>query len=197
MPSEPRIQLPPPLDLERTCRGLAALDAALCEEWDLRYYSFNGTWDGKGQERMASMRNGCGDEWFILFSPAGVFVKAFWHEFPHEDPEGVYAGLPPSLASQLAEPAFSMDCVTFGGWHDGTSWTLRGNPEPMAEEIARLTGDPEQYRAFAAEYFEVDASATAIAHVLSGKPLDAGLLAQLGSDRSLDDLAPELEEIGC
>ena len=57
----------------------------LCEEWQDRYYSFNQAWDTKSKQRMASMRNGQGDEWFILFDAGGVFMKAFWHEYPQED----------------------------------------------------------------------------------------------------------------
>lgn len=71
-------QLAEPRDLERICRGLAALDALMSEEWQYRYYSFNAAW--APGERMASMRNGSGDDWFIVFAPAGVFVKSFGHE---------------------------------------------------------------------------------------------------------------------
>ena len=76
----PKVSLPPPVELERVCRGLAVLDAVLCEDWEMRYYSFNAGWNKKGKERMASMRNGEGDEWFLVFAGAGAFFKAFWHE---------------------------------------------------------------------------------------------------------------------
>jgi hypothetical protein len=187
--------LPPPRDLERICKGIAALDAMLCEEWQDRYYSFNHAWSSTSHQRMASMRNGHGDEWFIVFEPAGVFMKAFWHEYPHEDVTKIYSGLTTKLLPQLEEPAFSMQYVTFGGWHDGTSWTLRGNAEPMQEELAILTGDPEKYRAFAAGYFELDVPLDAIARVLAGEPLDANLVARIGSTRTLADLKDDLAEI--
>jgi hypothetical protein len=50
--------LPAPADLERICKGLAALDAMLMEEWQDRYYSFNNAWNTALQQRMVSMRNG-------------------------------------------------------------------------------------------------------------------------------------------
>jgi len=39
----------------------------LMEEWQDRYYSFNHAWNTTLQQRMASMRNGFGDEWFMAF----------------------------------------------------------------------------------------------------------------------------------
>lgn len=168
----------------------------MSEEWQDRYYSFNHAWNPKAKQRMASMRNGSGDESFMVFEPGGVFLKAFWHEFPREDVTKIYKGLPTKLLPQLKEPAFSMEYVTFGGWHDGTSWTLRGNAEgPMQEQLEILTGDPETYRAYAADYFGVDLPVDAIAHVLAGKKLDAQLLERITPDRTLADLKDELAEI--
>lgn len=192
-----KLSLPLPQDLERICKGIATLDAMLMEEWQDRYYSFNHAWNTKAKQRMASMRNGSGDEWFMVFEPAGVFFKAFWHEYPpYEDVTKLYDGLPTKLQPQLKEPAFSMEYVTFGGWHDGTKWTLRGNATgPMQEQLEILTGDPEKYRAYAASYFEVDVPPAAIAHVLAGEKLDAKLVKRITTERTLADLKSDLAEI--
>lgn len=56
--------------LERICKGIAALDAMLWEEWQDRYYSFDHAWNTSAGQRMASMRNGEGDEWFMVFDSA-------------------------------------------------------------------------------------------------------------------------------
>lgn len=189
------VSLPPPRELERICKGLAALDAMMSEEWQHRYYSFNHAWNTKLKQRMASMRNGSGDDWFIVFEPGGVFLKAFWHEYPHEDVTKIYKGLPTSLLPQLKEPALSMEYVTFGGWHDGTKWTLHGNAGPMHEQLDILTGDPERYRAYAADYFEVDLPVDAIAHVLAGNKLDAELVKRITTERTLADMKDDLAEI--
>lgn len=184
-----------PNDLERICKGLAALDALMSEDWESRYYSFNAAWSPG--ERMASMRNGSGDDWFIVFSAAGVFVKSFWHEHKRGDVAAIYAGLPAKLSPLLTEPSFSMEYVTWGGWHDGKTWTLRGDAKPMKEELVMLQGAAETYANYAAEYFEVeDLPLDAVAHVLAGKKLDPKLLARLGTERTLADLKPELAEIG-
>ena len=54
------------------------LDAVLSPEWDSRYYSFNSHWDQ--ETALASMRDGCGDGYFILFTPAGLVIKGFARE---------------------------------------------------------------------------------------------------------------------
>lgn len=188
--------LPPPADLERICKGLAALDAMMSDDWESRYYSFNKAWNKKSKERMASMRNGSGDDWFILFSPAGVFVKAFWHEYPREDADAIYAGIPKGLAKQRKENAFFMEDVTFGGYHDGKTWTLRGNAKPMADELAILSGDPAAYREYVAQVFEVKVPVDAITKVLAGTKLDAKLVAKISTERTLAELKADLAEIG-
>ncbi|MBA3541662.1 MAG: hypothetical protein H0T79_18755 [Deltaproteobacteria bacterium] len=189
--------LPAPLDLERICKGLATLHAILSPDWESRYYSFNARWNATTGERMASMRNGSGDDWFIVFGEPGVFVKSFWHEHhPRYERAVIYDGLPAGLTPQLTEAAFELDHLTFGGWHDHTAWTLRGNATPLGDELAILGGDPRAYRAHAAGYFEVDVPLAAIAHVLAGKRLDAALIARISEDRTLAELASDLAEIG-
>lgn len=189
------VTLPAPSELERITKGLATLDALLSEDWESRYYSFNAAWAPKKAERLASMRNGSGDEWFIVFSPAGAFLKSFWHEYDAGDVAAVYDGLPKAFAHQLKEPAFSMNDVTFGGWCE-REWVLRGDAAPMRDELSLLTGDVKAFCAYAAEYFESKIPAAAVSHVLDGRPLTAAVLKQLHCERTLAELKDDLREIG-
>lgn len=66
--------LPDIESLRRRSQALAMLDAIVCPEWEGRYYSFNASWGET--EAMGSMRNGSGDDWFILFSPLGRQSRA-------------------------------------------------------------------------------------------------------------------------
>jgi hypothetical protein len=189
--------LPPAASLERTCKGLAVLDAILCEDWEFRLFSFNAAWDAARAERMASMRNGEGDAWFIVFTGESVFFKAFWHEHERAAPAAVYAGLPSALEPQRHEPAFSMDDVTFGGWYAPDSgWVLRGHLAPFTEELAILTGATDVVRAYIASSFEVDVPADAIQHLLDGRPVTAELVARIAAGRTLQSLQADLDEIG-
>lgn len=70
--------LPDIEDLRKLTQSLAMLDAIMSPEWEYRYYSFNSKW-GEG-EMMASMRNGSGDEYFILFDSHGAILKGFDRE---------------------------------------------------------------------------------------------------------------------
>jgi hypothetical protein len=190
------MDLPPPAELERITRGLATLDAILCEDWEMRYYSFDRTW---GQaERLASMRDGEGDEWFLLFTKAGAFLKGLAHEHPPGKVEAIYKGLPAKLRGWLDEPAFTMEDTSYGGWYD-KAWVIRGAPKlkkVMAEHLGVLGGDPKRYKAHAKAYFEVDVPLDAIAHVLAGKPLDQALVKRIGGERTLRAMKKDLAEIG-
>ena len=73
-------RLPGIADLRDRCRSLAMLDAILSPEWEFRYYSFSTAW-ADGQEA-ASMRNGSGDGYTIVFCAAGAYVRGFGHEAP-------------------------------------------------------------------------------------------------------------------
>ena len=68
-------QLPTIEVLNRLCQSLAMLDAIVCPAWEYRYYSYNAHWDSG--EAMASMRNGSGDSYFLLFTPTGAILKGF------------------------------------------------------------------------------------------------------------------------
>lgn len=190
------IELPPPPALERIARGLATLDAMLSEEWDYRYFSFDARW-GEG-ERMASMRNGCGDDWFIVFTDTHVFVKGLAHEYPTVPVDDIFAGAPSALARQLAEPAFSMDRVSYGGWWDGTAWTLRCAPgveARMSEDLKLLRGNPADYAEHATDYFEIDVPVAVAEHVIAARPLTDAFVVAI-SNRNLAGMQTDLDQIG-
>jgi len=109
-------------DLKMLLKSLAALDAIISPEWDYRYYSFNSQWGMN--EQMGSMRNGCGDEFFVLFNQHGCFIKGFAHDSAmsswctdEQKPwEGLLKGLPNEFKEAAEEPAFSMDNISFCLW---------------------------------------------------------------------------------
>jgi hypothetical protein len=114
--------------LRKLTKSLAMLDAIMSPEWEYRYYSFNSTW-GPG-EMMASMRNGQGDEYFILFDSHGAIMKGFDHESAMSpwsaDEEktwpGIFDDVPEEFKSFLSEPAFSIPETTFCIWRLAHFW---------------------------------------------------------------------------
>ncbi|HRG97192.1 MAG TPA: hypothetical protein PLR99_13155 [Polyangiaceae bacterium] len=210
-------------ELRRVTKGLAALDALLCPDWESRYYSFNSRWDAATGAEMASMRDGSGDEWFLWFSAAGAALKGFAHEAfmspfggrftPAEQRgralyPGLLAGFPEALAPFLDEPAFDLDQATFVLWRlrEDTAWrhgdlvwpALEDGDDPDGSEalLSPLAGRPEDYVAWAAEYFELEIAPEDAAHVLALRPLDGAIVARLGGERTLEELREDLEEIG-
>src|SRR5262249_50472332 len=96
-------RLPDVDGLRTLLQSLAMLDAILCPEWDLRYYSFNSRWS-KGKQ-MGSMRNGSGDDFFALFNASGCFLKGFDHESPmtpyDREPKEVWPGVLDDVPSEF------------------------------------------------------------------------------------------------
>jgi hypothetical protein len=75
------LSLLPDVDgLRRAFQSIAMLDAILCPERYLRYYSFEAGW--AVGEQLGSMNNGSGDELFAHFGPSGCWIKGFAHEAP-------------------------------------------------------------------------------------------------------------------
>jgi hypothetical protein len=159
------------------------------------------------------MRNGSGDEYSIVFSPHGVFIRAFDHEskispFANDGElwDGLLVGLPQELQSQANEPAFSYEgtltatCCLWRQTGDAT-WNT-GNPDlsDLRSDGARLlailcdsTG--ESYRAFATDYYEVDPDLGAVAQVYAGLPRTDQHVSLLNPDLGLADVVEEVTAI--
>lgn len=201
--------------LRDRCRALATLDAVMSPEWGDRYYSFDSRW-GEGEE-MASMRNGSGDEWSIVFSAAGAFIRGFDHESdmsPYADEDhrlwpGLVESVPEAFAQCVAEPAFSDDrsllatVVLWRGrhddrWHHGDVTFPGGEDPDGADWLFEVLVDdtPAAYQRFADEYYEVELDARAISEVLSLAPLTDELVESLNPDVDLETLATDLAAIG-
>lgn len=215
--------LPGISDLRRITQSLATLDAILCEDWGSRYHSFNAKWNVASGEAMASMRNGSGDDWFILFSAAGAVLKGFAHERSEMSPvagnrsftpvkqrglalyPGLLTGFPDALVPALTEPAFSMEATTFLVWRLASqpawqigdiAWPTSDDPDGSEDLLTLLDGDADRYAAWAADYFERDIDVSAVRQVFAHGAVREELLERLGSERTLEELTEDLTEIG-
>ncbi|WBB70209.1 hypothetical protein [Micromonospora sp. WMMD812] len=206
--------LPETATLRDRCRALAMLDAIMSPDWEPRYYSYDSRW-APGEE-MASMRNGSGDTYSIVFSPAGVFIRGFDHESvmsPARNDDELWPGLvdtvPGVFSAQLAEPAFSYEGVLEatvclwrqvgdGRWRTGDI-DLPGGADPDgADRLFEVLLDPtpEGYRRFAEDYYEVSLDADALGAVFALRPLTDDLVRRLNPDVTVADLAEDVAEIG-
>lgn len=195
--------------------SLAVLDAIMSPEWETRYFSFDPSW-GEDQE-MASMRNGSGDDYAVVFAPAGAYVRGFDHESPLspwarpslEVVRGLTEGVPAALREHVTEPAFTLNdvpSITVCGWREASAqaWTfgepldpgLRGEDGGASWLFAELDGRPETYQAFAEAYYEVTVPLPAVAALFERRPLTPALVAELNPEADFDDVVAEVTALG-
>ncbi len=196
--------------LKKLSQSLAMLDAIMSPEWDYRYYSFNSNWTAG--EMMASMRNGSGDEYFILFNSQGAIMKGFAHESAMSpwanEPEQVWRGVldevPNEFAEFLTEPAFSITATTFciwrrntdGAWQTGPiDYPNEEDPDGSEDLLLVLDGNPSTYREFAEEYYECSIDLEAVSSIYQHQTLTAETINALNPEVALEGLASDLEEI--
>lgn len=197
---------------------MAVLEVIMCDEPSLRYYSFDLAWSES--EMLASMDDGSGNDYSVVFSSAGAFARGFDHESPMtpwaEDPLRLWPGLvdavPEAFHSLLTEPSF---CETDGtlratvcfwressdvGWQSGAVDLPDGGIGDVDGASwlfdVLLAGTATAYRDFAEEYYEKAPDLTAIQHVLDHRPLTEAVVALLNPDRRLGDIHGDVARIG-
>jgi len=190
--------------LRQRCKALAMLDAMICPEWDYRYYSFNANWS-TGEE-MASMRNGQGDGWFLLFDKAGAALKGFAHESDvakSDHAKRIQIEVPSIFSSFLSEPAFSMGDATFCYWRSvrAEEWSKVSAKDPESDDgstalLALLVDSAESYVEFASDYFEENISIERVRCVYSLQPIDERLVSSVNSGLAIADALAMAREIG-
>lgn len=174
------------------------LDAILSPDWGDRYYSFNAAWSAG--EQLASMRNGSGNDWFIVFTDTGTYGRAFDHEAPGAPT--LFTPVPTIFTPFTTEPAFSdhngSPIATAIFWREptdptwGISATNNGNPD-LFELL--IEGTPEAYTTWAEDYYDTQISPTAVQHAYALKPLTTEIIALLNPETTLPDLAADITEI--
>lgn len=181
---------------------------------EYRYYSFDANWSQS--EEIFSMRNGSGDEFDIVFSPAGAYIRGFNHESPmspYADDTvwpGVLDSVPEIFRDCVEEPAFmddDMPRVTFclwrepgdARWHagridfpadhsdpDGSGWMFGLPVDPR----------PEAFQAFAEDYYERPVDLDAVRHIYEQKPLTQDVVARLNPDVPFPGMTEEAKDVG-
>jgi hypothetical protein len=208
-------RLPDIPTMRQWSQSLAVLDAILSPEWEYRYFSFDAHW--APDEELASMRNGSGDEYSIVFAPVGAFARGFDHESdmsPYgQSPPAVWPGVlddvPAEFDRFVRQPAFSGEGVLMATvclwrraddvkWRHGeVAYPSRGDDPDGAEWLfAQLDGRPETYRSYALEYFEREIDLAAISHIYRHEPVAEDVLSALNPELSPSDIASDLHEIG-
>ena len=206
MPATSHASTLPDIDeLRRRCQALAVLDAILCPEWEYRYFSFNADWSE--HEMLASMRNGEGDDFQILFHPDGAVIKGYVHaSVMAKDcpwPE-LMEGIPATLLGGIEE--FAVDKTTFCLWQasDASTWTAGSlttypegdDPDGSAQLLSFLDGNPVTYQTWGESYYGVRLNPRAVEHIYRHELLNPFIVKTLNSEVQLDEVRAEIRDIG-
>lgn len=167
-----------------------------------------------------SRLGGCspGDEYSIVFSAAGAYVRGFDHKAPMSpyandgDPwPGVIDEVPEVFKPFVEEPAFTdeddVPVVTACLWRKATDDRWRHGVIGLPAEYSDPDGatglfellvdrSPEAFQRFAEDYYEVPVALEAVRDVYALRPLSQKLVSSLNAEVTLTDLAEDIAEIG-
>lgn len=198
-------EIPAPELIHKKSKSLAVLDAIFCQKWELRYFSHNSKWSENSE--MASMRDGEGDDYFILFIKSGAAIKGSQLGSPQSG-FNCNTNYPSSMdiyTEFFNEPAFSMDEATFiicfdifekrwkkiGAQNDDN--ILEGGADVLLKWICN---GPEFYKIWAEKYFEKKINIDLVRSIFDFQPLDIDHINIIASDIDNKKLYEDLDEIG-
>ncbi|MFF3215829.1 hypothetical protein ACFYYB_35080 [Streptomyces sp. NPDC002886] len=212
------VQLPVAEIVRARSKAMAMLDAVLSPEWEFRYYSYDRQW--APSEELASMKDGSGNDYVIVFSEAGVYAQATSHESPisanRVSPPvpwpGLFDSLPQTLRPFAQEVAFldpnGVQRATVCLWREVTDSEWKCGDVQVPNEDGEdadgaewlfgllLKGSAEAYLEFAEDYYEVAPALDAVQHVYDLKPLTQEVVSALNPAVRLEDLAEGITQIG-
>jgi hypothetical protein len=197
-------------ELRRLAQSLAMLDAVLSPDWEFRYYSFQTAWSSGSD--LFSMRNGSGDDMFIVFTPDGSLIKGFAHEAPLSPyqlkPPHVWPGildiLPVRFTPLLKEPALAIQDTTFclwctpenPGWQHGDLPVIQHpDPDGSASLLSILDGQPSTYGHWAAEYYEKPIDEAVVKAIYRHSPLSEDMVRRLNAAVTLAEVLENAQQI--
>ncbi|MBR7834167.1 hypothetical protein KDL01_12905 [Actinospica durhamensis] len=196
---------------------MAALEVILNPGRWGRQFAFEATWGPSWQR--ASMLNGAGDEYSIVFTPDGAWAFGFDHESemsPYRcDPlalwPGLLDGMPEAFRALVDEPAFCdpdgptmRATVCFwrergaAGWACGAPMapTRPGEDGGAGWLFEVLCGGAEGYGAFARDNYRAEIDVEAVQQVYGLKQLTPEVIARLNPGADVSVLADGLGAIG-
>jgi hypothetical protein len=207
-------RLPAIEELRASCRALAVLDLVLSPDSDDQHHRYDTSW--APDEELASMYDGSGNEYSVVFTAAGAYVRGFDHESPmspyaSDDDKpwpGVLDSVPDVFRQCVEEPAFCDEDtprVTVCLWreHGDTAWRhgdvdFPGGDDDGADWMFALLTDrrPEAYQDWAQDYYEMPVDLDAVRHVYAGRPLTEDVVTALNPATTLAAVADQVVATG-
>lgn len=181
--------------LRKRMKTLAVADAVLSPEWEYRYFSYNSKWSDT--EELASMRDGCGNHWFLWLREDLAGYKCLsLDDGVMRNIESARNTFPVQYKDFLDEPAFTIDEATCI-WHlSGSEWVKHGLSVRQIIDLEEvLAWTAEGYHSWATDYYETDIDITGVRGLFE-RPFNDEVARQLNPEVDLPQLKSEWEEIG-
>jgi len=182
-------------NLQKNLKCLALLDAIIEPEWEYRYYSYNSKWGPN--EEMASLRDSCGGEWFVLFFENNIAFKCTSPEDGlAKNFEELKKSMPVEFSGFISEPAFSMSEGSCLWYVKENKWIKLGEnitDLPTPDTINEITA--KEYCNFAEEIYEKEIDPIIIESVFNGK-FTLNTAKEINPNINISNLQSELLEIG-
>jgi hypothetical protein len=189
------LKLIEPRKLFINSQKIALLDLLLSPEWEYRYYSFNNNW--AENQKMASMRNGSGLEYFILFENNNCGIKLYDSSINKDCKEYIFKNRNSNnifIKNILNEPAFSIEDSTYlAFWNSkNNSWDEIGN---CNNNLLNVVLNPiDEYIKYANDYYEKKLDKDIIEKIIIQNKIEKNILLNLNN--KFNDYMLELNEIG-
>jgi hypothetical protein len=209
----------PAIDVLRNrCQALAVLECVIGGGEPC--YTYDREW---GADEAALMRNGSGDEWAVVFTEDGAFIRVFDHESamtPYRAPDhelwpGLLDGMPAEFGVHVEEPAFCDEdgqlLATAVLWrlHGDDRWQAGAGitfPPPRGPHDSGPDGSgmldillddiADRYVAFAEDYYGTRVDRSAVEHIITRIPLTDAVVRALDPEATLADLRADVVAIG-
>ncbi len=194
-------ELPEPSQLLRVMKSLAALDSILSLEELYRFHLFDPHWSQF--EQLGSVRDGQGDDVFVVFSDKGCLLKGFVHDNPVSFPaEEYYTGVPICFTGITGEQAILPNHVSYCFWFENGEGEWRSSicetqlDLELFHLIQTLDGKVSSYKQFADDYFETEIDSRTIRSILDHRELTIDMAKQLNPSAPASELRLAFAHLG-
>ena len=176
--------------MREALKNLATLESIVCPEWEYRYFSYNADWSE--HEEMASMRDGCGSEWFVWFKSGVTAYKCYSSEDGAMDNlEEATNNFPAKFDEFLNEAAFSMQRATCIWYMEEIQWVKFGKEAIHIIGLQDvLSWEAKDYCSWAAAYYEREIAEKPAAEILAGR-LNESVALQLNPELNWEQFSAE------
>ncbi len=181
--------------MKENLKSISVLETIISPEWEYRYFSYNSKW-GENEE-MASMRDGCGTEWFLWLKNNLAALKVINPEYGVlNDIESIKNIFPKEYIPFISEPAFSIDESTSLWYFDKNKWVkFDVNNEETEKLVHVFSWGASDYKKWAEDYYEKQLPLNAIESIFAGN-LTKHEISLLNEDVTYKDIEGDINEIG-